>query len=84
MTIFYSDDYYPGMDPHEGSAFGGLPGIDARMLWERDKLVFDWLRRRNIPCAFALGGGYLGPGLDREALVALHRATSELAAATIA
>jgi acetoin utilization deacetylase AcuC-like enzyme len=73
--------YYAGMDPHEGSAFGGLPGLDARMLRQRDQMVFAALRQCKIPCAFAVGGGYLGPGLDREGLVALHRATIELATA---
>ncbi len=35
--------YYAGVDPHEGSAFGGMPGFDARLLEARDRLVFDWL-----------------------------------------
>jgi acetoin utilization deacetylase AcuC-like enzyme len=74
--------YYAGMDPHEGCAFGGLPGIDDRMLRQRDKLIFDWLVKQNIPCAFSLGGGYIGPGLDRDGLVSLHRGTVELAVET--
>ena len=72
--------YYAGMDPHEGSAFGGMPGFDARLLEARDRLVFEWLAEWKIQCAWAIGGGYLGPGLERPGLVALHRTTIELAA----
>ena len=72
--------YYAGMDTHEGSAFGGLPGIDATMLARRDEVVFSTLRKHGVPVVFGLGGGYLGPGLDRESLVALHRATIEIGA----
>ena len=72
--------YFAGMDPHEGSAFGGLPGCDAGLLQARDRLVFQWLAERKIPCAWAIGGGYLGPDLDRRGLVALHRTTVEQAA----
>ena len=72
--------YYAGMDPHEGSAFGGLPGIDSTMLRQRDRLILETVRKCGVPCAIALGGGYLGPGLDREGLVGLHRSTIEIAA----
>jgi hypothetical protein len=63
------------MDPHEGAAFGGLPEINHSILQQRDEIVFNWCADLKIPVAFALGGGYLGPGLDREGLVELHRAT---------
>ena len=45
-------------------------------------LVFDWCRRRVIPVAFALAGGYRGDRLSAAGLVALHRLT--LTAATSA
>ncbi len=67
--------YNAGMDPHEGSAIGGLRGITRAILDRRERLVFDWCRRRRIPIAFVLAGGYLGPGLDESGLVALHRLT---------
>lgn len=70
---------YAGMDPHEGSGFGGLPGISTEMLRQRDEMVLQTLRRSHIPVAIALGGGYLGPGLDRGGLVDLHRTTIEVA-----
>ncbi len=71
--------FYAGMDPHEGSEFGGLPGISSEMPRQRDELVLKTLRRSRIPVAIAFGGGYLGPGLDRDGLVDLHRTTIELA-----
>ncbi len=66
-----------GMDPEEWE--GRLPGIRAGALAEREELVFDWCRRRGIPIAFVLAGGYLGPELGQEALVNLHRLTLEAA-----
>jgi acetoin utilization deacetylase AcuC-like enzyme len=73
--------YNAGMDPHAGSAVGGLPGVDAALLEARERRVFDWCRARRLPTAFVLAGGYLGPGLGRAGLVALHRLTLEAAAA---
>lgn len=81
MPDFQLCVYYAGMDPHEGSAFGGLPGIDASTLAQRDEIVFSTLRSLGVPVAFGLGGGYLGPGLDRDGLIGLHRRTIELGAA---
>ncbi len=72
--------YNAGMDPHEGCAVGGLAGIDAALLAEREQRVFSWCRARELPIAFALAGGYLGPGLDAPGLVALHRLTLVAAA----
>jgi hypothetical protein len=43
--------------------------------------VFSWCRMRDVPVAFVLAGGYLGPELIRAALVALHRLTLEAACA---
>lgn len=76
--------YNAGMDPHAGCAVGGLPGIDADLLGERERRVFAWCRQRKLPVAFALAGGYLGPGLDQAGVVALHRLTLAAAAHAIA
>jgi acetoin utilization deacetylase AcuC-like enzyme len=72
--------YNAGMDPHEGCAVGGLAGIDAALLAKREALVFGWARRRHLPVAFVLAGGYLGPGLDRDGLVRRQRLTLAAAA----
>jgi len=72
--------YNAGMDPHEGCAVGGLPGMDSGTLGERERRVFTWCRARKLPVAFALAGGYLGPGLDQAGVVALHRLTLVAAA----
>ena len=72
--------YNAGMDPHEHCRVGGLAGIDENILARRERLVFSWCRNKGLPVAFVLAGGYIGPGLDQNALVALHRLT--LTAAT--
>ncbi|MBI2901627.1 MAG: hypothetical protein HYY17_15700 [Planctomycetes bacterium] len=74
--------YNAGMDPFEGSAIGGLSGITREILAERERLVFGWFRKRRVPVAFVLAGGYVGPDLDRERLVELHRLTIEAARET--
>jgi acetoin utilization deacetylase AcuC-like enzyme len=71
--------YNAGMDPFGGSAVGGLPGITAEILAERERLVFDWCRSHSLPVAFVLAGGYAsGQGAQAE-LVELHRLTIEAA-----
>jgi acetoin utilization deacetylase AcuC-like enzyme len=72
--------YYAGMDPHEGCPTGGTAGITREVLAARERMVFAWCRRRQLPVAFALAGGYVGPRLDVPGLVDLHRLT--LSAAT--
>ncbi len=72
--------YNAGMDPHEASADGGLAGVTTQMLQQRENLVFDWCRRRGLPVAFVLAGGYIGTRLDAAGLVALHRLTLSAAA----
>lgn len=67
--------YNAGMDPFQGCAIGGLDGITAEVLAERERIVFDWCRRRGLPVAFVLAGGYVGPGLKQAELVDLHRWT---------
>ena len=75
--------YNAGMDPFEGCPIGGLPGITQEILRAREELVFSWARQRAIPIAFVLAGGYLGPRLDQETLVGLHRLTVAAAAETL-
>jgi acetoin utilization deacetylase AcuC-like enzyme len=72
--------YNAGMDPHEDCSTGGLRGITTEVLAEREKLVFDWCTRRNLPIAFVLAGGYAGLRLDERGLVSLHRLTLSEAA----
>jgi acetoin utilization deacetylase AcuC-like enzyme len=72
--------YNAGMDPHEHCPVGGLAGIDHALLAERERRVFAWASARELPIAFVLAGGYLGPGLDQAGLVALHRLTLAAAA----
>ncbi|HEY8287577.1 MAG TPA: hypothetical protein VIJ28_24620 [Chloroflexota bacterium] len=67
--------YNAGMDPFAGCAIGGLPGITLDVLRTREEMVFAWCRRREIPMAFVLAGGYIGSRLDQETLVELHRLT---------
>lgn len=72
--------YNAGMDAYQYSSVGGLAGIDEQVLARREGMVFAWCRKRKLPVAFVLAGGYLSPRLDQAGLVALHRLT--LAAAT--
>ena len=67
--------YNAGMDPHEGCTTGGLSGITTEILAQRERLVFAWCRRRALPVAFVLAGGYIGRGFTVDELVGLHRAT---------
>jgi len=72
--------YNAGMDPHEGCPTGGMPGITQGVLADRERIVFEWCRRRQLPVAFTLAGGYVGPRFDMRGLIDLHRLT--LSAAT--
>lgn len=67
--------YNAGMDPNQGCEIGGLEGITAGVLAQRERIVFDWCRQRSLPIAYALAGGYVGSHLDQVALVDLHRLT---------
>lgn len=73
--------YNAGMDPVQTCTIGGLPGITPDTLARRERLIFDWCHRRDLPVAFVLAGGYTGDELDRAALVDLHRLTLTAAAA---
>lgn len=72
--------YNAGMDPHEGCVVGGLDGITAEVLADRELMVFDWCRKSALPTAFVLAGGYISSKLDEDALVGLHRLTIDTAA----
>ena len=67
--------YNAGMDPFEGCAIGGMEGITSDMLAERERTVFEWCRSRELPVSFVLAGGYIGPRLQEDELVHLHRLT---------
>lgn len=67
--------YNAGMDPYEGCDIGGLSGITRETLEERERLVFRWLQEHARAVAFVLAGGYSGPNLTQDELVALHRLT---------
>ena len=71
--------YNAGMDPEERCQIGGLTGITAAMLCERERIAFEWCRSREIPIAFVLAGGYARGALTKDDLVRLHRATIEVA-----
>lgn len=72
--------YSAGVDGHE-HARGGLPGLTAELLAERDRIVFKWCCQVGIRTAYTIGGGEVSETLSQESLVALHRRTIETAAA---
>jgi acetoin utilization deacetylase AcuC-like enzyme len=72
--------YNAGMDPFEDCLTGGLRGITREVLSDREQTVFEWCKRRMLPVAFVLAGGYIGPHLDQQGLVELHRLTLSCAA----
>ncbi len=71
--------YSAGVDGCERAA-GGLTGITAEVLAERDRVVFEWCRRAGLRTAYTLGGGSVSGGMSKELLVGLHRQTIEAAA----
>lgn len=78
--------YNAGMDPYgpEGEYRPGqAPDISAVRLAEREEMVFAWCRRRGIPIAFVLAGGYVERYLDQDSLVNLHRLTLDAACRAI-
>lgn len=74
--------YNSGMDPDERCFVGGFPLINAAMLKKREEMVFAWAKKRSVPIAFVLAGGYSGPSLPQDELVKLHRLTIESAQST--
>jgi acetoin utilization deacetylase AcuC-like enzyme len=63
--------YLAGADPYEGDRLGRLK-LTVGGLRERDRLVFDACRRRAIPVAVAMSGGYAP---DVNAIVTIHSNT---------
>lgn len=63
--------YQAGVDPHEGDRLGRLALSDAGLA-ARDRLVVRAARRRGIPVASVLGGGY---GQDGWAVARRHAAS---------
>lgn len=70
--------YLAGADPHENDRLGRLR-LSQDGLAERDRVVFEWLRKRRIPVAVSMAGGY---GRDIATTVAIHRRTLALACAS--
>lgn len=64
-----------GMDPVEGGEAGATTGFTSELMAEREDLIADWARRTGTPIAFVLAGGYTGPRLTIEQVVALHMHT---------
>lgn len=69
--------YLAGADPFEDDRLG-LLGMTQQGLLERDKIVFDHFRDRDIPIATCMAGGYAD---DISKIVDLHFATVEAAEA---
>ena len=63
--------YLAGADPHEGDRLGRL-ALTKAGLSRRDERVLGELRRRGVPVAIAMAGGY---GRDLEDTVDIHAAT---------
>jgi acetoin utilization deacetylase AcuC-like enzyme len=63
--------YVAGADPHEADRLGRLKLSDVGLA-ERDRRVFDLLRRHGIPVAVSMAGGY---GEPIDTTVAVHLRT---------
>jgi acetoin utilization deacetylase AcuC-like enzyme len=62
--------YQAGMDCHEDDPIGGIRGMNAETLRERDRFVFEAAGTQGVPLVFNLAGGYQG-----EPTVELHLGT---------
>ena len=69
--------YLAGADPFEGDRYGRLR-LSRAGLEERDRLVLDACRRRGVPLAIAMSGGYAH---DVDDIVAIHASTVRSAVA---
>jgi len=63
--------YQAGVDPHHDDKLGRLALSDAGLA-ARDRFVITEARRRGLPIASALGGGY---GADQRAVAQRHAAS---------
>ena len=52
--------YQAGADPHIDDPFGTL-GMTTDQMLERDRMVFEFCRRKSLPVLFVLAGGYQEP-----------------------
>ena len=68
--------YLAGADPYEGDRLGRLK-LTIAGLRTRDEMVFDACRRRNLPVAVTMSGGYAN---DINAIVTIHTNTVRIAA----
>ena len=71
--------FQAGMDCHEDDPVGGIRGVDAGFLAQRDRLVIDEVLARGIPLVINLAGGYQSDGTS----VALHVQTARIARARV-
>jgi acetoin utilization deacetylase AcuC-like enzyme len=69
--------YQAGADPYQEDPYSPL-ALDLDDLRERDRAVFDWARREELPIAWVLAGGYTR---DVSKVVAVHVGTFEAARA---
>lgn len=69
--------YLAGADPYAGDRLGRL-GLTIAGLRRRDEIVLDQCRRRRLPVAISMSGGYAD---DVEAIVQIHANTIAAAAA---
>ncbi len=77
FSVFTADIvfYLAGADPFSGDRLG-LLNLTKQGLRQRDEIVFDECRRRQIPVAFCMAGGYAP---DINDIVDIHYATVEVA-----
>jgi acetoin utilization deacetylase AcuC-like enzyme len=66
--------YIAGADPYRGDKLGTLQ-LSFEGLAERDRIVFEFCKKHDIPVAVVLGGGYAE---DTEDVVKIHAATVEV------
>ncbi len=65
--------YNAGVDVYEHCTIGGLTGIDAAMIAERERRVVAWANQHHFKLAACLAGGYHGPKFALETLHDLHQ-----------
>ena len=63
--------FQSGADPYHGDKLGRL-SLTFEGLRKRDRMVLDWCRRRALPVAVTMGGGYC-PEVDK--IVSIHLQT---------
>lgn len=67
--------YLAGADPYREDLLGGL-GLTIEGLAQRDRVVLEFCKDRNVPCAIVLAGGYARKTLDT---VLIHVNTARIA-----